>query len=190
MKAYNLINRYGHLYDTLTRKRVSFKDNTEVIVLTDAVPEEFKPAGVWPLRILDEKAQVEVLKSKGLMPMIDAVVGYRKVLNRNSTLFFTIDHHEFEVELLEDLYIYRKADWKSEKAGLFDCACAVRRCATGSIDYCEEIFATSLSELYKITYVHFFGNEGNPGTNAFETFYKIRGQEKSTIESVRSIVFL
>lgn len=72
-------------------------------------------------------------------------------------------HHEFEVELLEDLYMFIKDDWKIQEGKLYSCACIVRKTMTNSIAFFEKVYAQSLNEVYKNTYVHYFGNEGNPG---------------------------
>ena len=94
--------------------------------------------------------------------------------------------HEFKVELLEDLYLHLKSNWKLQEEKLYDCACVVRENISKTLDFFEEVYAESLNEVYKYTYVHYFGNEGNPACNAIDRFYDEPGKGELIISRLRS----
>ena len=175
MQSKNLIYKNGHFYDSLDGKRIGIKDNAKVcIVATDKDFIPFSPAGTYPLEIKDSKTQENELKSD------KAISQYKLIKRKGGLLYFCIKHsqngleihHEFEVELLEDLYMFLKNDWKIQEGKLHDCACVLKNTLTNSIDFFEEVYAQSLNEIYKNTYVHYFGNEGNPACNAIDRFYE------------------
>ncbi|MFM2224286.1 MAG: hypothetical protein RJA07_488 [Bacteroidota bacterium] len=114
-----------------------------------------------------------------------SISNHKQIKQRGAFLYFYIDHnkvrHEFEVELLEDLYMFLKSEWKNQEGKLYDCACVVRGVTTNSIVFFEEVNAKSLNEVYKKTYVHYFSNEGNPACNAIDRFYEKPNQIKLSL---------
>jgi hypothetical protein len=93
------------------------------------------------------------------------------------------------VELLEDLYLFisKKKDDENNEGKLYSCACVVRENTNNKIKFFEEIHATSLNELYKSTYVHYFGNFGNPACNALDRFYEKENDSDSNLMTYRVI---
>ena len=51
----------------------------------------------------------------------------------------------------------------------------------------EEIFCKSLNQIYKNTFVHYFGNEGNPSCNAIDRFYEDAAKGEKVINRYRII---
>ena len=190
MESKELIYKNGHFYDQKTKKRVRISDGANINIT--ALPEyfmPFTPVGVHPLEVLSsEEKQNKILNELNLSK-------HEKIFNKGSFLYFAIHRqtdkkrivtHEFKVELLEDLYLFLKKDWKLQEERLYECACVVRENTTGTIDFFEEINAESLNEIYKYTFVHYFGNDGNPACNAIDRFYDQPGNEESTLRRFRS----
>lgn len=180
MQSKNLIYKNGHFYDASSGKRTGIKDSAKVCVV--ALEKDFiscDPAGIWPLKISDNKVLEMKIKSD------KEISNFKKIFQKGDLLYFTIPRkvkdietkHEFEVELLEDLYLFMKNSWKLQEGKLYDCACVVKKNICNTIEYFEEVHAQSLNEVYKNTYVHYFGNEGNPACNAIDRFYEKQGKE-------------
>lgn len=184
----NLIYKNGHFYDTLNGTRIGFKDDAKISIKaasSDLI--SFLPCGTYPLQIKERKVLEASLKSD------KTISKYTLVKKRGELLYFYVNHrkegaeihHEFEVELLEDLYMFIKGKWKIQEGRLYDCACVVRKILTNSIDFFEVVYAESLNEVYKNTFVHYFGNEGNPACNAIDRFYEAPGCEKLALRKYR-----
>lgn len=188
MVSKNLIYKNGHFYDSKSGKRIGIKDNAEVcIVAADKDFISFSPAGKYPLGIKEDSVKENEIKSD------KTISQSKRIRKRGELLYFYINHskdgleahHEFEVELLEDLYMYLKNDWKIQEGKLYDCACVIRKTLTHSIEYFEKVYAQSLNEVYKNTYVHYFGNEGNPACNAIDRFYEKPGAHNLSLRRYR-----
>lgn len=176
MESRNLIYKYGHFYDSVSKKRMTLVDGAEICIV--ALPGSFTDGphvGPFPLKVLNQtEKEFEIRNEPDL-------VKHNRIYKKGSFLYFYISRshgkenvtHEFKVELMEDLYLFLKKGWKQEK--LYDCSCIVRENISGTIDFFEEIHAESLNEAYKNTFVHFFGNEGNPACNALDRFYDAPG---------------
>jgi hypothetical protein len=114
----------------------------------------------------------------------------KKILAKDSNLYFYIKQANendkskswksawFRITLLEDLFLYSNQTWKGKdliKSGKFrDCACIVDRGTYDNNDpvpFFEQIYAKSVNAVYKKTHVHYFGNEGSPNANVFDTIY-------------------
>jgi hypothetical protein len=185
METKSLIYINGHFYEQ-DGKRIELQEGSEIRVET--VKKGFietQPAGRWPIMIKDsnEKA-IEVTN--------DALVAIsKKILGEGSFLYFNIPRgkkeYEFKVELFEDLYMVKKKNRKNVKPVLYDCTCIVKENTSHNIKFFEEIFAKSLNELYKNTYVHFWGNEGNPACNAIDRFYEKPGMEDLSLMRYRNL---
>ncbi|SEW46847.1 hypothetical protein SAMN05428988_6557 [Chitinophaga sp. YR573] len=189
MESKNLVFKNGHFYDRETKSRIELKDGAVFCIV--ATTSDFispLPAGTPFVEELDSKKKEAQVKK-------DSDLGkYKKVYNKGDFLYFSIQRqvdekkiiHEFEVELQEDLYFHFKTKWKVPEDKLFDCACIVRRNISNTIEFFEEIHGGSLNEVYKSTFVHFFGNEGNPACNAMDRFYDAPGSdEKDSISRKR-----
>lgn len=188
MQSQKLIYKNGHFYDASTGKRTGIKDGAEICVVAlehDFI--SFAPAGTSPLKISDNNVLEMKIKSD------KEISNFKKVFQKGDFLYFTIRrkvndaeiNHEFEVELLEDLYLFMKDSWKLQEGKLFDCACVVRKNIFNTIEFFEEVYAQSLNEVYKNTYVHYFGNEGNPACNAIDRFYEKQGKEDLKLRRYR-----
>jgi hypothetical protein len=181
--------RNGSFYHPQTGARVAIADGTEVMVKipdgVDLLPAP--PAGTWPLLLLEPEQQLEVLQASKAHPR------FKKILNRGSEVYFTIARKEgnaktsrytFEVKLLEDLYFYGKENSPAPER-IYPCACAVINNVNSNLPFFEEVYAQSLNELYKNTYVHFFGNSGHATCNVFDRFYTDPADEQTTIHKLR-----
>jgi hypothetical protein len=184
MISKNLIFVHGHFYDRNTQKRVTLQDGANIYLV--AAQESFSPVvpiGKLPEELLNTQDKEEAVRTT---PGLEA---YKKIGEAGDYLYFTINRkegeivlaHEFKVLLLEDLYLFLKREWKNQEDRLFDCACVVKENISNTITYFEEINAGSLNEAFKNTYVHFFGNEGNPSSNAIERFYERTGDKESSL---------
>ncbi len=177
MISKNIIFKYGHFYDRETNQRISLVENTTYCILGDESTdfEIGKPVG----RIQKEKSISTFrneLEEKEKAKKIDM---FKLIFDRNTSLFFEINikqnQYIFEVKLLEELYSFKKKEWKNKTFRLYDCYCKVVNSTGEKIDYFEPVYGKSLNELYKNTYIHFFGNEGNPAVNALDRFYELSG---------------
>lgn len=172
MESKNLVFKNGHFYDRATRKRVVLRNGAEICVVANA-GDFVMPAPVG------NPVQLPLVSKRKLDFVLVESDKYQKIYEAGSLLYFTIQRqvnglkilHKFEVKLLEDLYFYFKDNWKIKEYRLFDCACVVIQNVSDTIDFFEEVHAGSLNEVYKDTFVHFFGNDGNPACNALDKFY-------------------
>lgn len=182
MHSKNLIYKNGHFYEN--GKRIEIKDNATVCIVANEddfilIPEDlfFKPT-------IKTKAQL-----KNEIEKDSEISDNKLIFDRGKRLFFYISKndikHEFEVELLEDLYFFKKKNAKNDDFRLYDCACVVKRNISHTIEFFEEVNAKSLNEAYKKTYVHYFGNKGNPACNAIDRFYEKAGNESLNLRKYR-----
>ncbi|HWY12418.1 MAG TPA: hypothetical protein VN026_13880 [Bacteroidia bacterium] len=172
----------GHFYDDKTKNRIELKDNIKITVATDE--KNFillEPAGNKPKQILDAKAKKQEVESD------KKVKHYKKVFGAGKALYFHIPKEDvwFKAELLEDLYIFLNKKSKKDEGKLYSCACVVTANINNKILFFEEIYGTSLNELYKSTYVHYYGNFGNPACNALDRFLEDYHDENSNLMKYR-----
>lgn len=178
----------GHFYDSINGKRVEIKDNAKICIVasgTDFVTPP--PVGRWPV----EPKTSEILENE--LRNESEIEKYKKIKDAGNRLFFQVNrkdnshvvHHEFEVELLEDLYLFKKKGW--DEAELYDCVCVVRKNISGTIEMFEEVYGKSLNEVFKNNFVHYFGNKGNPACNAIDRFYEKAGQDELKLKRHRKI---
>ncbi|MFN0201179.1 MAG: hypothetical protein ACKVTZ_06650 [Bacteroidia bacterium] len=176
MNILKLIYRNGYFYDTQTNTRICIKEGAEIAIVADpAAFEAYTPIGTQKKVRLKEEQEDVIKQEKG-------VSHYDIVFERGTKLYFDIpvDKEEarlltptFEVELLEDLFVYLKHTWKFQEFRLWTCACVVTKMQNRSeadVPF-EKVYGFSLNELYKNTYIHYFGNKGNPAVNAADRFY-------------------
>lgn len=182
MESKTLIYKNGHFYDKRTGVRMELTDNSELTIVTDDNSfVEAPPIGKWPEGHPATSLELQaMLVSDSLHMKIDR---FKKIYDQGTHLYFSIHgYHEFEVELKEDLYVYTNiADPRQTEGKLFDCACELTKNTSFSIDYFEKIIGKSLNEIYKNTFVHYFGNNANPACNALNRFYEFSGREDMTI---------
>jgi hypothetical protein len=186
MHSKNLTYKNGHFYEN--GKRIEIKEGAKVCVVANEsdfieLPEDlfYKP----------EKKTSKELKHE--IENDNDITEPKKIKDVKATLFFSISRieekgrvtHEFEVELLEDLYFFKRKSWKKPEFRLYDCACVVKQNTSKSLSYFEEIHAKSLNEAYKKTFVHYFGNKGNAACNAIDRFYEKEACPKLNLKKYR-----
>ncbi len=190
MKNLNAKYKYGHLWDKTTGKRIILKDNSEILIAGDNNCFEIQDLNNHPIIPLSKSKILEKVK------LTDNLSKYQIILDRGSILYFEIKvtlkkedmeriECVFEVELLEDLYIFTKTTWKNTLPNLFDCACAVRSEVTNRLEFFEPIFAYSLNNAYEKTYTHYFANQGSSTCNAFDRFYSKTNSQKLFLKNRR-----
>lgn len=185
MESKNIIYINGHFYEQ-DGKRVELQEGAKIrIEVGNNDFIEAQPAGRWPIMIKDcEEKATEVTR--------DVLVAIsKKILDEGSFLYFNIPRgnkkYEFKVELLEDLYMVKMKNRKKVEPILYDCTCVVKENISNNLKFFEEIFAKSLNELYKNTFVHFFNNKGNPACNAIDRFYEKPHHEGLSLMRYREI---
>lgn len=187
MESKELIYKNGHFYEA-NGKRVGLKDGVKITISAQENPFiSFSPVGAYPLKVLNSAQKEFEIRNEAKLTK------QRKIYERGSFLYFSIPRvvgekiitHEFKVELKEELYLHLKSNWKLQEERLYNCACVVTKNISGTIDFFEEVYAESLNEAYKYTFVHYFGNEGNPACNAIDRFYDTPGKEELTISRFR-----
>ncbi len=187
-----LTYKNGHFYDKTTGERLEIRDGIDFSI-TCALDNDFyaaPPAGNYKVEALSSAELLEQIKSD------TEISSYSKRYNKNDKLYFSIKRlykggivsHEFEAELLEDLYFFHKKHWKKDDFRLYDCACKLVANTSKTIEFFEPVYAKSLNELYKSTFVHYFGNKGNPACNALDRFYDKQGEPEKTIGRIRTLV--
>jgi hypothetical protein len=179
MESKQVIYSNGHIYDKQTDKRLKIKNEGEILMsAVTGVISDADPVGELPKKIATTEEQEISIKK------IPRVAEYKKVFDRGKLLYFCISRkdidYEFQVELLEDLYFYLLKSNEDKEGKLYSCACVVRKNTTGNIKRFEEVNGRSLNEIHKITFVHYFGNKGNPSSNAIDRFYEESQKEDST----------
>ena len=182
MNSINLIYENGHFYNTANNKRVLFKEGKEFCIVSDkndfiAAPQ----AGRLPKVILSSDELLNKIKTT------PAIIDFHKICERNDVLFFYIHidrSYSFRVVLSEDLYLVKTGNVRSEYK-LFDCQAQTVENTENYIRFFEPVYGKSLSDLRKCTYVHYFGNKGNPSANAITDF--TLSDRKTTIDDLRSM---
>lgn len=170
-----ITSHHGHLYDAESGKRIRLKEGANYRL--EVLGEHFLEGAAF--RRERNTATEEELKSAILSQK--EIYFLKKVFDRGTNLYFRIEKaledgslkgSWFVIELLEDLFVYSKSKEDAHKKGrLFQCQCAVINCFDQELPFFESIYANSLSDIYKKTYVHYFGNQGSPNANVFEKIY-------------------
>lgn len=173
--------QHGHLYDPFTGKRVNLANGTVYTMLTDntagfvaapPVGKAFDPGR----DVLTTAAQKVALTGKA----------HWLLLERSTKLYFEVHapgstNVRFEVELFEDLFLVAPNLNDSPAAGsLNDCRCIARPLSTG---FPDPVYGSSLNDVRKSTYVHYFHNLGNPAGSAFK---KMSLPSEGTLEDLRA----
>jgi len=172
--------QHGHFYDPFTGERLSLTENTVYTLLTDnaagfvVAPPVGKPFD--PSRDpLPKAAQKLELTGKA----------HWELLPRGTKLYFEVHapgkpDERFEVELYEDLFLVApNLNDTPLDASLHDCRC-IARPLSGSLP--DPVFGSSLNDVLKSTYVHYFHNLGNPAGNVFK---KVKLQGGTSLDKLR-----
>lgn len=184
MDSINLIFKNGHFYNKDTKQRILFREGEEyhVVASSDDGFEKASSAGRSNIKITTQEGLLRELaqKEKKKIP-------FKKLLDKNTCLYFSVDFseeiYEFKARLETDLYLYKSASNSKKDYILHDCYCKTIESTTRNIQFFEEIEGKSLNDLYKCTYVHYFGNKGNPAENALIAF--LLEDRKTTIDDLR-----
>ena len=178
MYSKNIIFQHGHIYDAETKKRIIVKEGVACILLLQNANnfkiEEFKKLEGQETKIIT--TELEKLKY---------LTHYKKIASKGSKLYFSLKEKNendteyskksrFTIELLEDLFLYSCKHWSKkliEDGKLFDCACVVNESEDDKLNFFESIYSSSIASVYKKTHVHYFGNEGSPSQNTFDSVY-------------------
>lgn len=187
MDSRNVIFSHGHFYDRKTNERIVLRDGASFSIAgidSDFLKADFVGKKNAAIRSAEQMQQVITADNR--------IVASKKMYNAGTSLFFNLHKsgrtHVFRLALLEDLYLVQKK--KGDFQHLYECSCVVTENPGRTIPgYAfEPVYATSLNELIKITYVHYFGNSGNPARNVLITCYDNPADEKSLIDRHRDKV--
>lgn len=181
MNSTNLLYLNGHFYNKATGKRMIFNEGAEFLVVCEKdYFAEAGPAG----RYFDKTLSSEELLAK--ITKSSDKREFHKILDKGCILFFEIgfdkENYLFKAELMEDLYAYRPKG-NNKEFTLYDCHCFALECGNPKIIFPEMVYGKSISDLYKCTYIHYFGNKGNPSSNAITTF--TLEDRKTTLDDLR-----
>lgn len=186
----------GHFYDKLTRERIELQDNAELAITTHSyciaptgivgdISEELKSSEVLAKELFKSKESKDIRDYQKLFPAGTVLFVWMSINTDNQKSGGKTDKQNekylFKVVLDEDLYVYIKSNWKEGR--LWDCACKVIEEPTNKLSYFEIVYGKSLNEVYKNTFVHFFGNNGNPACNAIDRFLHHPDNENSKIRT-------
>jgi len=179
MESRHVLYKNGHFYDEMTKKRIMLQDGAQVCMVSySGVFKDTEPAGNY-VKPLSKKQLEEKLESDA------SIAAYQCLIERDKPLYVEMsvnsEPYTFEVKLLEELYTHIKSHWKQHEGRLYDCSCVVQKELTGKLEFFEPVYGKSLNEVYKNTYVHFFGNAGNPAVNSIDRFHTKSSCHKSDI---------
>jgi hypothetical protein len=141
MISRNVIFKYGHFYDRETDKRISLVEDSTYCILGEKstdfeigkiVGKTYKEKSISVLRNeLEEKKEAKKIEI------------FKLIFDRNTSLFFKIKINQkqyiFEVKLLEELYAFKKGNWKNKTLRLYDCHCKVVGSVGEYIVYLENL---------------------------------------------------
>lgn len=172
--------QHGHLYDPFTQQRVELTEGSVYTILTDnatgfaAAAPVGKPFDPSRDALLTAAQELEL-----------AAKAHWLLLPRGTKLYFEAhapdtDDKRFEVELCEDLFLVApNLNDTPLDASLHDCRCIARPLSGGLPD---PVFGSSLNDVRKSTYVHYFHNLGNPAGNVFK---KMKLPDGTTLYQMR-----
>jgi hypothetical protein len=196
-----VIYKNGHFYDKQTHERFELVEGAELAITTHSrFVAETRSVGGDNIEIF--KSEEVLAKKFELEKTREKISDYQRLLPQGSILFVWMSinpninknnektdkqngKYLFKVILEEDLYAYIKSNWKEGR--LCDCACTVIEEPTQKLSYFEMVDGKSLNEVYKNTFVHFFGNNGNPACNAIDRFLIDENNEDSKIRSLMTL---
>lgn len=186
MKAYDIVYKYGHLYDKNTQKRLIIKDGAKITITIDTKDLLEKDPNIIEMEILNnEKKEMQIKEFSDRLGM----KSFTKILSAGEFLYFRIKagvrkgdeqtepfQSVFRVRLLEDLYVYNKTKDVTD-VSFFECQCEVEKCMT-ELEFFESIRAASLNDAYTKTYELYFAMFGKSTANAFKRFFLDASLEK------------
>ncbi len=207
MYSKNIIFQHGHIYDAETEKRILVKEGISYILVLQNV-DNAEESQFQEIKGNTNKQIVENIEK------IENLTHYRQIASKGSYLYFSLSEKDenktniekqrvddkkqikksrFRIKLLEDLFLYSCKHWSKKLARdgkLFGCACVVDESENDKLVFFEKIYAKSIASVYKKTHVHYFGNEGSPSQNTFDSIYFSDNKAKpnyfhSLLENIR-----
>jgi hypothetical protein len=185
--------QHGHMYNSDTRERIILAEGVNYFLITDK-EENIEIDNFAPPKRL--KSKQEIFDALVAEPKVTHV---KKLFDKGKELYFFIElqnqkgvlkQSRFKIQLLEDLFLYSRNDWKQKElislGKLAECECVVHESEFDSLPFFENIFAKSISSACKRTHIHYFGNDGSPSKNAFDSIYISTNKSKQNlIEKLR-----
>lgn len=186
MHSKNIIFQHGHIYDAETKKRILVKEGIPYVILLQSINNVEEST----FQKIEGKNTTDIVKE---IEKLEGLTHYKKIASKDSTLYFHLSEKDenktgteknignddkqvkkssFTITLLEDLFLYSRKHWSKkliEDGKLFDCACVVNESKDNELLFFEPIYANSIASVYKKTHVHYFGNEGSPSQNTFDS---------------------
>jgi hypothetical protein len=179
MKNLNVIYKHGHLYDTVTQKRLILKDGATFSLQGDNTNFLFEDELNLPFSDAQIRNSSEVLrslksdkdlKSYYLLLPVGSKLSFRIGISKTKTEDENREHY-FEVTLLEDLLMYLKIGVKEDiKPSLFECNCVVNKNLYESVEFFENIYASSVNNAFGKTCMMYFANQRSSAANVFNVF--------------------
>jgi hypothetical protein len=191
IKTYNVHYFNGHFYEKGTGRRLIPKPESEYAIV--AQPFDFlerdlfntPPAHIRSPQEMEQAilAERSLEKYAHLQPTGTKIYfrfGLSKTDRKNERR-----QYEFQVELLEDLFLYRKTTMKRE-ASCYDCACVMNRELSQELPFqAEEVFGKSLNDIFQKVSQLYFAGKRSSSINVFNEFYMAPGQRSFNLEKLR-----
>ncbi len=194
IKTYNVLYFNGHFYQKENKRRLIPNPSSEFAIV--AQPADFLEQDIFntpPPVLSPEAKKAALLKEKDLEK-------YVLLLPEGSKLYFRLGisktdrkeekwQYEFEIRLLEDLYLYRKTTSKQEtKASCYHCACEMTSELTGGLPVPpEQVFGTSLNDIFENVTQLYFAGKRSSAINVFNEFYTAPGQRAFSLGRLRDL---
>ncbi len=185
MKPIEAIYRHGRLYDLATNQSITHREEAKVVIVVN-------PRDVVQL---PQAAMMNQPRSHQEVSQDVVNAGYsesRQVLERGQKLYFTLNlvaqsstgplrfSCQFELTLLEELYVTRRNAQQNEGRWHNNCLCEVNDCLTPDvIANFIPIVADSLNQAYRQTYETHFTGFGSPSANIYDKLFTDRQQTQS-----------
>lgn len=186
MKPIEAIYRHGRLYDLNTQQSINLREEAKIILIVDSANHlNANDPYIAPTEIRTPEQVLKEVQQAGYYE-------YRKVFNREQKLYFTITagHRDadrtqrvtcqFEVTLLEELYLRRGSADQNEGKFHPTCHCVVSDCLTPNVlPRFEPVYVDSLNQAYTKTYETYFARFGSSAANIYDKLFTNPEQTKS-----------
>lgn len=160
MKAFNVLYKHRHLYNSDTGKRIILNEHSRITITVDEKDVlNIDPYNPPHQHLLSEDELIVKLRQNGYYG--------KHFLPRGSELWFQLkagfktgkqnerEIYYFLIRLDEDLFWISRQQ-QPEKAKVMDCACTVVAEISGKLEHFEPIYAKSLNQAYTNTFEFFF----------------------------------
>lgn len=182
----------GHFYDKASGKRLIPRPDSEFVIV--AQPSDFLEHDLFNTPPERERTREELEAEIKVVPNLEK---YALLLERGARLFFHFgisrtdrknegNCYAFEIQLLEDLYLYRRKDWKSDtRPACYSCCCMLVEELTGQLPFRpERIFGQSLNDIFeKVVHLYYAGKRSS-AINVF-TEFRVQNPNGVKLEALR-----